>query len=128
VKNILIVDDDVGFVFWLCQLLDGAGYETVPATGIPEAAGALAELNVWVDLLMVRRVLPGADAFAAELRFSQRGRLKAIALIDRDEAPSQSIAAWDGWQIKMNVSDAIARTIFLSLVEVALTDGTAGSW
>lgn len=127
-KNILIVDNDLRFVFWLCQVLDAAGYETVPATGVPEAVAALAELDIWVDLLMVRRALPGADAFAAELRSSQRGRLKAIALIGQNEAQSESIAAWDGWQIKLNVSDAIARKIFLSLVQSALTDGTTGSW
>jgi CheY-like chemotaxis protein len=128
VKNILIVDNDLPFVFWLCQVLGAAGYETVPATGVPEAVAAMAELDIRVDLLMVRRALPGADAFAAELRSTQRGRLKAIALIGQNETQSDSIAGWDGWQIKLKVSDAIARKIFLSLVQSALTDGTAESW
>ena len=58
-KNILIVDNDLGFVFWLCQALDAAGYETLPAKGVPEAVALLDELEVWVDVLMVRRTLPG---------------------------------------------------------------------
>jgi len=124
VKNILIIDNDLGFVFWLCQALEAAGYETFPAKGVPEAVALLAELEVWVDVLMVRRTLPGAEVFAAELRCSQRGHLKTIALIDQNDEQSESMAAWDGWQIKLNVSDAIARKIFLSLVESALTNGT----
>jgi len=127
VKNILIVDDDLGFVFWLCHVLDAAGYETVPATSMPEALAALAELDLWVDLLIIRRALPGADAFAAELRSSQQGRLKAIAVIDENEAQNQSIAAWDGWQVKLKVPDAVAREMFLSLVQGALADGIAGA-
>ncbi|HUI78281.1 MAG TPA: hypothetical protein VLY24_10200 [Bryobacteraceae bacterium] len=123
-KHILIVDNDLRFVFWICQVLDEAGYETVPATGVPEAVAALAELDIWVDVLMVRRTLTGADAFVAELRALQRGNLKAIALINEHDEQSESIAAWDGWQIKLNVSEAIARRIFLSLVQTALTSGT----
>jgi len=124
VKNILIVDNDLGFVFWLCQALDAAGYETLPAKGVPEATALLAQLEVWVDVLMVRRTLPGADVFAAELRCSQRGHVKTIALIDQNDERSESMAAWDGWQVKLKVSDAIARKMFLSLVQSALTNGT----
>jgi DNA-binding response OmpR family regulator len=124
VKNILIVDNDLGFVFWLCQALDAAGYETLPAKGVPEAVALLDELEVWVDVLMVRRTLPGADVFAAELRGSQRGHVKTIALLDQNDEQSESMADWDGWQVKLKVSDTIARKIFLSLVHSALTNGT----
>ena len=122
-KNILIVDNDLGFVFWLCRILDAAGYEAVPATGIPEALAALEELDVWVDVLMARHSLPGADGFAARLRLSQQGQVKTIALIDQYDEPGESIGAWDGWQVKLNISDAIAQPIFLSLVQIALTKG-----
>ena len=121
-KNILIVDSDLRFVFWLCHLLDAAGYETVPATGIPEAVVALAELDLSVDLLMVRPGLPGARAFAGELRASQRGRLKTIALIDQNESQWETIAPWDGWQVKRNTSEAVSREVFLSLVQSILAN------
>ena len=122
-KNILIVDNDLGFVFWLCHVLDAAGYETVPARGVREAMAALEELDLWVDLLMVRGNLPGADGFATELRSSQKGQLKTIALIDSSDESGESIAAWDGWQVKLSVTDAIAGPIFLSLVHNALSHG-----
>ena len=123
--HILIVDNDLRFVFWLCQVLDAAGYESVPALGIPDAATALEELDIWVDVLIARCTLTGADGFAAELRSSQQGQLKTIALFDPNDEPSESIGAWDRWQVKLNISDALARPIFLSLVQRALTKGTA---
>jgi hypothetical protein len=104
--------------------LDAAGYETVPATGVPEAAGALEDLGVWVDVLIARRTLPGADGFAAQLRSLQRGQVKTIALIDQNDERGDSIAVWDRCQDK-NVSGAIARPIFLSLIQSVLKKSTA---
>jgi DNA-binding response OmpR family regulator len=120
VKNILIVDNDLGFVFWLCQILGAEGYETVPAEGIAEAHAVLTQLRIWVDVVIVRRTLPGADAFADELRSSQRGLLKAIALFNPSDEQVESMGAWDGWQVKLK-ADQLARKIFLSLVQSALT-------
>ena len=125
-KNILIVDNDLDFVFRLCQVLDAAGYEAVPATNIPEAVAALKELDVWVDVLIARHSLPGADRFAAELRASQKGQVKAIALLDQNDEPSEPTAVWDGWQVKLNISDATAQSMFVSLVQFALTKGRHG--
>ena len=124
-KNVLIVDSDLQFVCWLCHVLDAAGYETVPATGIPEAIAALGELDLSVDLLMVCPGLPGARAFANELRSSQRDRLKAIALIDQNEMQCESAAPWDGWQVKLSISDAVTREVFLSLAQSILADSAA---
>ena len=123
-KNILIVDSDLRFVYWLCQVLDEAGYETVPATGVPEAVVAMEALGVWVDVLIARRALPGADGLAAQLRASQQGRLKTIALIDQNDEPSELISAWDGCQDK-NLAQAIAGPILLSLVHGVLKKSTA---
>ncbi|MBZ5595222.1 MAG: hypothetical protein LAP39_23505 [Acidobacteriia bacterium] len=124
-KNVLIVDNDLGFAFWLGRILDAAGYETLPAKGIGEALALLREVPVRIDVLMVLCSLPGANVFAAELRGSQRGLLKTIALIDQDDERSESMAAWDGWQIKPKLPDGIARKIFLSLVQSILTNGAA---
>lgn len=125
VKNVLIVDNDLGFVFWLGRVLDAAGYETLPAKGIGEAFALLREIPVRIDVLMVLCTLPGANVFAAELRGSQRGHLKAIALMDQDDERGESMAAWDGWQIKPKLPDGIARKTFLSLVQSIFTNGAA---
>jgi hypothetical protein len=124
VKNVLIVDNDLGFVFWLGQTLDAAGYDTLPAKGVREAVTLLAEIRVKIDVLMVRSSLPGADVFAAELRWAQRGHLKTIALLDEADNQDESIAGWDGWQIKPSLPDSSARNIFLSLLQGVLRNGT----
>ena len=122
-KNILIVDSDLRFVSWLCQVLDAAGYETIPAKGVAQAMQVVADLDVWVDILIARPTLSGADGFAKELRSSQQGQLKTIALIDRNDEPCDSLAAWDRCQDK-SVSAAIAGPVFLSLVQTILKKGT----
>ena len=66
-KTILIVDDDLGFAFWLGQALDRAGFETWPAQSIVAAKSLLAEVKLAVDLLVIATSLPRASSFAAEL-------------------------------------------------------------
>jgi DNA-binding NtrC family response regulator len=124
VKNVLIVDSDLGFVFWLGQALDAAGYDTLPAKGVTEAIALIGELKVWIDILMIRCTLPGAESLAADLRWAQRGHLKAIALIDESDGRTESMSAWDGWQLKPNLPDTTARKIFLNLVQGVLAGGT----
>ena len=126
-KNVLIIDSDLGFVFWLGQALDAAGYETLPAKGVSEAISLLAEFRVIIDVLMVRYTLPGADTFAAELRWAQGGHLKAIALIDEEDERIESLTSWDGWQVKPGLPDETARRSFLRLVQGVLEPGTAVS-
>jgi DNA-binding response OmpR family regulator len=124
VKNVLIVDNDLGFVFWLGQALDAAGYDTLPAKGVAEAVALLAELKVEVDVLILRPALRGGEEFAADLRYNQNGQLKTIALTEEDEGRLASMSGWDGWQMKPRLPDANARKIFLSLVHEVLTTGT----
>jgi DNA-binding response OmpR family regulator len=124
VKNVLIVDSDLGFVFWLGQALDAAGYDTLPARGVAEAISLLAEVRVRIDVILVRCTLAGAEKLVADLRWAQRGYLKALALIDEDEGESETMGAWDGWQIKPNLPDTTARKIFLELVQDSLANST----
>jgi hypothetical protein len=124
VKNILIVDNDLGFVFWLGQALDAVGYDTLPAKGVTEAVALLAELKVEVDVLILRSALRGAEEFAADLRYNQNGHLKTIALTEENEGRPTSMLGWDGWQVKPRLPEANARKIFLSLVHEVLMTGT----
>src|SRR5215472_5695366 len=93
VTNVLIVDTDLGLVFWLGQALDAAGYETYPAKGVTEAVSLLAELKLRIDVLIVRHDLEGAETFASELRWSQGGHLKTVALLE--DADGERSAHWD---------------------------------
>ena len=40
-RTILIVDSDLGFVFWLGRALHDAGYEALPAKDVPEATAII---------------------------------------------------------------------------------------
>jgi hypothetical protein len=123
VRNVLIIDSDLGFVFWLGQALDAAGYETFPARGISEAVALLSELNVIVDILIVRYSLAEAATFAKELRLTQGGHLKTIALVEEADQQTASLPSWDGWQLKPQLPDVNAKGTFLTLVQGILSAG-----
>jgi hypothetical protein len=36
--TVLIIDNDLGFMFWLGQILSEAGYAVLPAKSAPEAS------------------------------------------------------------------------------------------
>ncbi|HKE24889.1 MAG TPA: hypothetical protein VKB88_21150 [Bryobacteraceae bacterium] len=44
-KAVLIIDGDLGFVFWLGKLLADAGYQALPAKGFSEANALLDEMQ-----------------------------------------------------------------------------------
>src|ERR1017187_4122777 len=80
-KTVLIVDNDLGFAFWLGQALDRAGYETWPARNVAAADSLLAEVRLVVDLLVINASLPRARAFAAHVGRS-RADFKVIAICE----------------------------------------------
>jgi DNA-binding response OmpR family regulator len=125
VKNVLITDEDLGFVFWLGQALDAAGYEALPGRGIPEAIALLEYFKVTIDVLIVRFGMPGADAFANDLRSLQDGHLKVIALLDEGDEHTASLSAWDAWQVKPRLPDENARGAFLKLIQDVLAPTAA---
>jgi DNA-binding response OmpR family regulator len=76
---VLILDDDLGFVFWLGHALDESGLAAFPARSTPDAKVLLRELKFNPDLLIVNPALPGTAEFIDELRRSAV-RLKVIAI------------------------------------------------
>jgi DNA-binding NtrC family response regulator len=83
-KTILIVDRDLGFVFWLGQILDAAGYVAVPAKGVADAAEIVATLRLPVDVLIAPAVERGVGEFMEKLRFSSPD-LQVIALASEED-------------------------------------------
>jgi DNA-binding NtrC family response regulator len=69
-KTVLIVDDDLGFVFWLGSLL-GTRYQVWPARSSADAAALMQELGAEVDLLVIDPNLSGASAFMEAQRSSR---------------------------------------------------------
>jgi DNA-binding response OmpR family regulator len=76
-KTVLVVDSDVGFVFWLGQGLDQNRYAVLPAANVRNARTLLDELGVTVDLVIVNPALPDAADFVGTLR-GRNPRLKVV--------------------------------------------------
>jgi DNA-binding response OmpR family regulator len=80
VTTILVVDDDLGFLAYLCMTLTEAGYTAVPAPAAERAIPTLRELDLGqVDLLVVNLRLTGAASLAEVLRSR---RVKIIGIED----------------------------------------------
>ena len=118
-NTVLIVDGDLGSVFWLGQVLDAAGYESLPAKNLSDARSLLAELQIRVDLLIVRGSIPGAAAFAESLRRLQ-GCLKTIGLVADNEEMPEPESRMDAWLHKPFVSDEAAKFDYLELIRWVL--------
>ena len=59
--TILIVDDDLGFMCWLGEIVTEAGYQAVPALDRLQAAALVNELNLQIDLVVMNPGLPGVS-------------------------------------------------------------------
>ena len=78
VKTILVVDNDLGFMAYLCSTLTKAGYLALPATNTERAKQLLMELNIsHVDVLVVNLDVAGGVDLAKSLR---RKHVKIIAI------------------------------------------------
>jgi len=90
-ETILIIDSDLGFVFWLGQLLDQAGYEALPAKSVADAAELLSHWGGSLDVVIVSPNVSDSKEFAAHLR-AVNPNLWVISLADRDNAGSPAVA------------------------------------
>ena len=79
VATILILDDDLGFAFWLGQTLCAPNCETLPAKNVPEAAALIGQFKLTIDLVIMNPAVPGAADFTRGLR-RQQGHLRVATL------------------------------------------------
>lgn len=85
-RTVLILDDDIGFAFWLAQILDKAQYDAFLAQSCEGATELLAQLQNPVDVLVMGFPSADAVAFAGALRRSQR-QLKLLAAVGEAGGP-----------------------------------------
>jgi len=116
VKTILIVDNDLGFLYWLGCMLCAAGYVALPAKNSQNARELLSRLNIGIQLLVVNSSMPGARALAETLRRSQ-GQLKVIALIGGGEEPSRAFPGADASQHKRSCLGELSEIEWLETIE-----------
>ena len=115
-KTVLIIDPELGFVFWLGQALDRAGYQALPAKNCEDAAELLKLLNVEIHLLIVGHSVAGAGAFAESLRQAQ-GHLKVIAVLGEGEEPGDPFPGAHASRVMLSAVDETSETEWLATIE-----------
>jgi len=113
-KNILIVDNDLGFLVWLGSILTAADYQPWPACSISDALDLVRrKLAVQLDLLIVNPTVPGVSKLNAHLRRTQT-HLKVMGLGRQDDA---SLPGADAWRLKPGPTDDSARQEWVRAVD-----------
>jgi hypothetical protein len=77
VKTILILDNDLGFLFWVGALLHDAGHKPFPALSVSQATELVGEFNLAIDLLIANFAVSGAGDLARNLRHESHVRIVA---------------------------------------------------
>ena len=83
VKTVLVIDDDLGFLFWIGKTLEHAEYNVIPAVSTAKAHSLLSALALAPDLLIINPVLPDSADFIDILRRDSPG-LRVMAAVDED--------------------------------------------
>ena len=78
VKTILILDNDLGFLFWVGGLLHDAGHKPFPALSVSQAIELLGEFSLAIDLLVANLAVSGAGDLARNLRHESHVRIVAV--------------------------------------------------
>jgi CheY-like chemotaxis protein len=78
----LIVDDDLGFVCWLSERLNEAGYQCVPALNAHQAGHIVNEMNLKISVVLANPQLRGIRKLTKTLNNSDGPSLKIILIRD----------------------------------------------
>lgn len=66
--TVLLVDSDLGFVFWLGQMLDRAGCAAFPAKSASNAVEFIEEEKIPVDIVVIDPLIAEAVSFVSRLQ------------------------------------------------------------
>jgi len=101
----LIVDDDVGLIFWIGEIFGKAGWNLVPALNCRQAVSLAAMWDLYIDLVVVNPALSGVSEMVETL--SRVHRPKIVIIHDPDvEAAIPADATLDRPDIETPVSRA----------------------
>jgi hypothetical protein len=78
----LIVDDDLGFVWWLGERFQEAGYCPVPALSPKQAGSLVKDLDLKITVLVVNPGLRGVQRLMKTLSQTQSRLVKIILILD----------------------------------------------
>lgn len=118
--TILILDDDLGFVFWLGQTLSSPEFRPFPAPSVADANRLLPMLAAGLDVLIVNLELEGALTFALDLRDRQPA-LRLIAALGYAPASSDAPSGFDAARNKPDERDEAEQAAWQHLVRRVLS-------
>jgi len=75
---VLIVDEDLGFVWWLGQMFSQAGCQVVPTLNSDQTLAFTRDLNLKVDIIVVDPELPGISDIIRTLSSTRSPKIVAI--------------------------------------------------
>ena len=85
-KIALILDRDLGLMFWLAEILGGTGYSAYPALTVADAEHLLGKLGGEIDLAIVNPALPQTAGLLRSL--SERTSPPSIVTLGPDSRES----------------------------------------
>jgi DNA-binding NtrC family response regulator len=77
-KTVLIIDSDLGFVFWLARILEESGYDVLPAKSFSDGISLARRFERELAVLIVNPSFPGSSAFIDYLHRVQDPKLIAL--------------------------------------------------
>jgi DNA-binding NtrC family response regulator len=80
--TVLIVDDDLGFVWWLGEMFNEAGFRPVPALSARQAISFVEDANLKVVVAVVNPELRGVRKLIKTLRQTESRLVKIILIRD----------------------------------------------
>lgn len=91
--TVLIVDDDLGLIWWLGDMFHEAGYRPVPALSARQALSFVEELNLKVAVVVVNPELLGVRRMIKTLNHSDRNHVGIILVSDSRDSTTDTIRA-----------------------------------
>ena len=116
VATIFLVDADLGFIFWLGQALDSAGYNAIPAASVPAASELIQQHRLSVEILVIDLFLPDSLEFVFRLRQSHPN-LQVIAMMPENWGSVPPMIEVDALIRKPLHLTSIAAVQWLNLVQ-----------
>ena len=93
-SDVIVIDDDLGFVFWLGHAFDQAGYRAFPARNVSDAIALASDLDIEPSLVIIGGAQQGAVALVNRWR-KKFNDLQVIWLEEGIETRGRHLAEGD---------------------------------
>ncbi len=123
-RTALLVDSDLGFIFWLARTLDVAGYEALPAKSVADAISLVTENRLMIDVVLVNTALPDADRLVEFLK-NLRNSVKIIGVAASADATSPAFPV-DALRTKPEHLDDDSRWVWVRFIQAITMDRAPG--